>query len=122
MQSQIDEMQVKCRDLVKAGNYPVAMEQVQLIVDSQAQRGVKRETTSKYVAQMGKLFNKYAMALANQGQYQASESLLKQVLGLLTPFGDDDEDVEQITGLTYNNLSSVYKRGGRISDAQNCLV
>ena len=62
---QIDEMQLKCRELLKARNFPAAMEQVQIVVDSQEQRGVKRETTSEYVVQIGKLFNKYAMALAN---------------------------------------------------------
>jgi len=32
---QIDEMQLKYRELLKARNFPAAMEQVQLIVDSQ---------------------------------------------------------------------------------------
>ena len=71
---------------------------------------------------MAKLFNKYAMALANKDQMKASESLLNQVVVLLTPFVVDNEEVEKISDLTQENLSLIQKRGDQIGNTENSLV
>lgn len=73
---------------------------------------------------MGKLFNRYGMGLADIGKNEESESLLKEVLKLLESYNVENPtpQVIQMTGLTYNNLSCIYKRADQITDSLRCLI